>query len=53
MKLRTLAMSGAIAALIGAGASVQAQSNLDKMRNVQTTGTSYEAQFIDQRGPKA
>ena len=30
-----------------------AQSNLDKMRNVQTTGTSFEAQFISQTGAKA
>jgi len=53
MKLRTLVMSGTVATLIGAGAPVQAQSNLEKMRNVQTTGTSYAAQFIDQAGPKA
>jgi glucose/arabinose dehydrogenase len=30
-----------------------AQSNLDLMRNVQTTGVSYAGQFIDQAGPRA
>ncbi len=30
-----------------------AQTNLDRMRNVQTTGTSYAAQLIDQSGRKA
>jgi glucose/arabinose dehydrogenase len=30
-----------------------AQSNLDKMKNVQTTGTSFEDRLIPQTGPKA
>ena len=33
--------------------AVLAQGNLERMRNVQTTGVSYAAQFIDQTGPKA
>jgi glucose/arabinose dehydrogenase len=30
-----------------------AETNLEKMSNVKTTGTSFEAQFIDQTGPNA
>jgi glucose/arabinose dehydrogenase len=40
------------ATLVTAGVS-HGQTNLDKMLNVQATGTSYAAQFIDQTGPKA
>lgn len=46
----------AAASLLGVGvltAPALAQSNLDKMRNVQTTGVSYAAQLIDQTGSRA
>jgi glucose/arabinose dehydrogenase len=43
----------AAAAAIGTTGVAQAQSNLDKMRNVQATGTSYAPDFIDQKGPRA
>jgi glucose/arabinose dehydrogenase len=41
--------------LLGTASSANAQSDeaLERMMRVQTTGTSFEAQFIDQSGPKA
>ena len=46
----TLVAAASAAVLVG---SASAQSNLERMMNVQTTGTSFAAQFIDQTGPKA
>jgi len=45
-----LATSAAIAMM---STAAFAQSNLDKMRGVQTTGTSFGPEFIEQGGPKA
>jgi glucose/arabinose dehydrogenase len=38
---------------VAATGAATAQSNLEKMRNVQTTGVSYAGQFIDQTGTRA
>jgi glucose/arabinose dehydrogenase len=43
----------AAAGLAVIAGSAFAQSNLDKMRGVQTTGTSFAPQFVDQGGEKA
>jgi glucose/arabinose dehydrogenase len=40
-------------AAIAVAAPAFAETNLDLMRGVRTTGTSFAAQFIDQTGPKA
>jgi glucose/arabinose dehydrogenase len=50
---RLFAVSAVLALGIGAYGSAMGQSDLDKMRNVQATGTSYAPQFVDQTGPKA
>jgi glucose/arabinose dehydrogenase len=39
--------------VLGLSGTAAAQSNLERMMNVQTTGTSFAGQFIDQTGPKA
>lgn len=39
--------------LLGLSGTAAAQSNLERMLNVQTTGTSFADQFIDQTGSKA
>jgi glucose/arabinose dehydrogenase len=48
-----LAVTAILAGGLIATGSALAQSNLDKMRNVQATGTSFAAQFVDQGGPRA
>jgi len=53
MNRKILTVASAVALLVGLGATAQAQTNLDKMRGVQATGTSYAAQFVDQTGPRA
>jgi glucose/arabinose dehydrogenase len=59
MTLRRVVAAGTFVALAAVAATLvttgvsHGQSNLDRMQNVQTTGTSFEAQFIDQTGPKA
>ena len=52
MRMMKATFLAAAAALVTAGVS-HAQSNLERMLNVQTTGTSFAGQFIDQTGPKA
>ena len=49
--MKSLSVTTAALALMASVAT--AQSNLDKMRGVQTTGTSYGPQFIEQGGEKA
>jgi glucose/arabinose dehydrogenase len=49
--MRSIFSATAAVALIAGSAA--AQSNLDKMRGVQTTGTSFAPQFIEQGGEKA
>ncbi|UCE32665.1 MAG: sorbosone dehydrogenase, partial [Burkholderiales bacterium] len=46
----TLVAAASAAVLMG---TASAQSNLERMLNVQTTGTSFAAKLIDQTGPKA
>ncbi len=54
MKRKTfLAAAASLLGVTMLAAPAFAQSNLDKMRNVQTTGVSYAAQFIDQTGSNA
>jgi len=50
---KALAALGASAICLAFGNVAQGQTALDKMRNVQTTGTSFGPQFVDQSGPKA
>jgi glucose/arabinose dehydrogenase len=52
MRIFTASMLLVAATLITMGES-HGQSNLDLLRNVQTTGTSFEDKFIDQTGAKA
>lgn len=52
MKNSRFALGASLVALM-AGSVVHAQSNLDRMRGVQTTGTTFDAAFIDQGGTKA
>jgi glucose/arabinose dehydrogenase len=51
MRSKTL-LSGLLLGTAIAG-PLAAQTNLEKMSSVQTTGTSYEAQFIEQGGERA
>jgi len=50
---KALAALGASAICLAVGNVAQGQTALDKMRNVQTTGTSFGPQFVDQSGSKA
>jgi len=50
---KALAALGASAICLAFSNVAQGQTALDKMRNVQTTGTSFGPQFVDQSGPKA
>lgn len=53
-KLAVVALTGAALGLAGGfSGTADAQSNLERMRGVKTTGTSFEAQLIDQEGPRA
>lgn len=53
-KLAVVALAGAALGLAGGfSGTADAQSNLERMRGVKTTGTSFEAQLIDQEGPRA
>ena len=52
MRMIKAFMLVAAATLVTTGVS-HGQTNLDLLRNVQTTGTSFDDQFIDQTGPKA
>jgi len=53
MTPRIAGMVSALALLVGLGAAAHAETALQKMENVQATGTSYGPQFVDQTGPKA
>lgn len=50
--LTAILMAGASSMAITSNVA-NAQSNLDKMRSVQTTGTSFEDKLVPQTGPKA
>jgi glucose/arabinose dehydrogenase len=51
--LAAILMAGASSLAITNFGIANAQSNLDKMRSVQTTGTSFEDRLVPQTGPKA
>jgi len=51
--MRKLAMVALAGAAISWAGAADAQSNLERMRGVKTTGTSYEDKLIDQGGAKA
>jgi len=53
MKRKIVSVASALALLAGFASAAHAETALQKMENVQATGTSYGPQFVDQTGPNA